>query len=920
MKKQQTLKNDLRKKLARKFIIMKWINLKKHFARICAKGNLQKQRKFRRDAEETQQIKELRNSRALPVKKKSRRFVRKDLAQNVQSRFYQEEHLVHTEVHTEVNDNNPALDVLIVSEQEQPEVHISRIHGKVKNLSSMELTETQLSVLELGPKFCPVEHDINRARYQKDLNEGFRRMKLKAKFYPDEDFRTEEEKRFYVKSDWEPPNPNHAVRTYEMLIQSKFDVWKQPTRVARNLSHAQIQALKELKNDDKIDIKLDDKGGGFVVADKKDYISSVKNDLDNQENITVVDQQTDRKNIIRNVNSEIATIVNQMIVSGEISKSTGHYITQKASDLKLARYYCNWKCHKYTPTQTEFSAAAVRGIVSCTGTPDEKLCDFLDFLLNPGMQELRSYLKGTKDFLQWIERLKSQYPELPPLFGMLTIDYKAMYPSMPDDLVLPAVREYLESRNTSEPSPAQTMELLEITRKYNYFEFGQDLYKQEGGTSIGKKHAPDTACLGAGKLEEDKIFPSEDFKKIMLNDEASEDEKDRHYKRFIDDMMGFTNCTEAEAATFVNWLNTLHPNLGFTFEFSHERITFLDVTIVVENGQLETDRHIKPTNPQLFLHYTSNHPKSVFKAIVYGQGLTVRMICSKDEFVEKHLRCLKQKFLERGYPVEMIDTELARGVALPREDLLRLKPQYPVQASPVPPVVKKKKFFPTFIVTFNPHNPPLRKWVKEFHFILLAHPKLAKIYPPESPPSVTYRQPRNLKQILIRSSLRELPYSNTEDLDDLPQPGCYKHNHNRRGRKCELCPRLLEGEKFTSNFTGITYKIRRHFTCKSRYIVYLVSCQACNKQYCGSSTQFMHVRHSGHRQEIINGTTAVGRHFASCGLENMNIQIIDSVKAEEHMALLNLEGYWQNILATFVENGNINIRDELRDLGQQPNF
>ena len=77
----------------------------------------------------------------------------------------------------------------------------------------------------------------------------------------------------------------------------------------------------------------------------------------------------------------------------------------------------------------------------------------------------------------------------------------------------------------------------------------------------------------------------------------------------------------------------------------------------------------------------------------------------------------------------------------------------------------------------------------------------------------------------------------------------------------------------------------------------------------------MHVRHSGHRQEIMNRTTA-----ASCGLENMNIQIIDSVKKEEHMALLNLEGYWQNILATFVENGNINIRDELRDLGQQPNF
>ena len=67
----------------------------------------------------------------------------------------------------------------------------------------------------------------------------------------------------------------------------------------------------------------------------------------------------------------------------------------------------------------------------------------------------------------------------------------------------------------------------------------------------------------------------------------------------------------------------------------------------------------------------------------------------------------------------------------------------------------------------------------------------------------------------------------------------------------------------------------------------------------------MHVRHSiGHRQEILSLSTSVGRHFATCGLENMQIQIIDSVKEGEHMALLNLEGYWQNILTTFVENGN----------------
>ena len=75
-----------------------------------------------------------------------------------------------------------------------------------------------------------------------------------------------------------------------------------------------------------------------------------------------------------------------------------------------------------------------------------------------------------------------------------------MYPSVPESLVLPAVREYLSIRTEqNKPSTRMTLKLLEITRKYNYFEFGEHTFKQEGGTSIGKKHAPDTACLGAAE-------------------------------------------------------------------------------------------------------------------------------------------------------------------------------------------------------------------------------------------------------------------------------------------------------------------------------------------------------------------------------------------------------------------------------------
>ena len=506
----------------------------------------------------------------------------------------------------------------------------------------------------------------------------------------------------------------------------------------------------------------------------------------------------------------------------------------------------------------------------------------------------------------WIEKLKTQYPELPALFGILTIDYKTMYPSMPDSRA-----------SQNKPSTQKTMELLEVTRNYNYFEFGENLYKQEGGTSIGKKHAPDTACLGAGKFEEEFILPSGQFRDIVIDDKSVDDDKERFYKRFIDDMIAATCCTEQEAKQFVEWLNTLDPNLTFTYEWSDKKINFLDVTLVIEDGKLETNRHIKPTNPQLFLHYSSNHPSSVFKAIVYGQAITVRTICSKDEYVTEHLEVLKQKFIQRGYPIEMVEKELRRGSALSRMDLLRPKPVYPQQSCPV--LQSKPKFIPTFIITYNPHNPQLRKWLEDIHFILLADQKMAEIYP--KPPSVTFRQARNLKQILCKNTLKQLPYREGQDLNENP-PGCFKHNHGGRGRRCMLCPRLREGGDFSSTYTGLRYKMRHRLTCKSKYVVYLITCLGCNKQYVGKTTQHMHLRHSGHRAEIENRSSELGVHFARCGLSDLSIQIIDCVKEGEDEALAILEGFWQNTLATFRANeGNINVRNEWSHyVGQQPIF
>ena len=95
----------------------------------------------------------------------------------------------------------------------------------------------------------------------------------------------------------------------------------------------------------------------------------------------------------------------------------------------------------------------------------------------------------------------------------------------------------------------------------------------------------------------------------------------------------------------------------------------------------------------------------------------------------KYLENLKLKFLERGYPLETVREHLARGAALDREDLLKVK-CYPSQATPALPL--NPKFVPTFIIPYNPHIPPLKDWLKEAFLILQSDKKMKKVY--EKPP------------------------------------------------------------------------------------------------------------------------------------------------------------------------------------------
>ena len=57
---------------------------------------------------------------------------------------------------------------------------------------------------------------------------------------------------------------------------------------------------------------------------------------------------------------------------------------------------------------------------------------------------------------------------------------------------------------------------------------------------------------------------------------------------------------------------------------------FLDTTVYLDNGQIKTDLHVKPTDKLQYLRMDSCHPKHCKASIPYSQALQLLSICSEE--------------------------------------------------------------------------------------------------------------------------------------------------------------------------------------------------------------------------------------------------------------------------------------------------
>jgi hypothetical protein len=243
--------------------------------------------------------------------------------------------------------------------------------------------------------------------------------------------------------------------------------------------------------------------------------------------------------------------------------------------------------------------------------------------------------------------------------------------------------------------------------------------------------------------------------------------KDLSWLRFIDDVDMKWIHSDKELDEFFEHANSIHPSMQFTHEVSKTKMSFLDTTTTVKEGNMTTDLYSKPTNKHQYLSPSSCHPKHCFKSIPFSQAIRVKRICSTVETTKQILGELRHHLKRRGYNEKVIESGFSKASESNRNDLLEYKEKRSTNGSP---------------------SGIVRHHWKEIE----KSETLAKLFP--EPPVVAFRRPK-------------ITVGQCKPCGD---------------KRCKCCLQWQHTQVFHSKTTGKEYKIFCNVNCKIPNVVYLL--------------------------------------------------------------------------------------------------
>lgn len=432
-----------------------------------------------------------------------------------------------------------------------------------------------------------------------------------------------------------------------------------------------------------------------------------------------------------------------------------------------------------------------RPIISACGCATEAISHFVDTHIQPLAQSVPSYLKDTTDFL----RRLSAFDNVPEGSILVTADVSSLYPSIPTDAGLAALRSILEEREIQMPTTEGLVRLAEIVLRYNHFTFNGKFYTQISGTAMGTRFAPSYAIIFMHFFENELL--------------STAPNRPLCWFRFIDDIFFIWTHGIVALQEFMDHCNSQNPSIVLNFEQSENSVSFLDVLVSIRAGRIRTNLFRKPTDTLHYLDFQSCHPTSHKLPIAYSQALRIRKICSDNRDAKEHCRELLLALVRRGYPRHLCSNRIAKAMSVDRETLI-----WPVEGP-------RNKDPLRMVLPFHPDVQHIPDIITR-HMPLLGDANLdVKVY---------WKPPTRLRSFLVSSSLKPVPTDRkTGPIEKSGMTSCERP-------RCLTCNMILKQNRVSSSKTNLSYKLPKS-NCKSSNVIYLLTFRNCTQQYVGQTSQ-----------------------------------------------------------------------------------
>ena len=426
----------------------------------------------------------------------------------------------------------------------------------IHNYSSYQLSEVEKKLLAKGLNFCL---PLNTADYLAPFELLFRQVK-------DDDL---------------------SKQTLDIL---KIDIKKiafkslkdySPLK-ALNLSVEEYEALKGLSSRKDLVIQKSDKGNSVVILDKSDYLNKMSELISDESKFVNVPVGKDKDyNFMIKETDKVCEFLDKLVAKQSLSSKVADDLKPKGPS--PARLYGLAKIHKALVN----GLPKFRPIISQISSPTYKLAKYLVSIIRP-VTTNEYTLKDSFEFSSIIDKQNHR-------FYMASLDVDSLFTNVPLDETIDIIAYNLYKRKKVLNGISKTdfKDMLRLTTKGSVFYFNGNYYRQLDGVAMGSPLGP--------------LFANAflcHYEKEWLN-QCPHNITPMFYKRYVDDIFVLLKSSDHLNA-FVNYMNSRHVNMTFTFENEVDGImSFLDIKVYRDCNGFLTSIHRKQTFSGVYSNFVS---------------------------------------------------------------------------------------------------------------------------------------------------------------------------------------------------------------------------------------------------------------------------------------------------------------------------